>query len=211
MTAPLGEAAAGDRESRRRSVWLLAQARRDRACSESAVQQTQGDCRNRPERAAGSARTAWLLLPRSSSYALTAGIGVKQQLCGPRQQSAAARPTEPSHARRGYLCRSAILHPSGRALVSARNGPENAARRKSALSPTPFGPLAVTPLGSQDEAKSSRLRSASETAPLPIGHPGCCLDRRRERALLCQPPVRRAISGPAPLGGGEVPTSGNRT
>ena len=45
----------------------------------------------------------------------------------------------------------------------------------------------------------------------PIGHPGCCLDRRRERALLCQPPVRRAISGPAPLGGGEVPTSGNRT
>jgi hypothetical protein len=33
----------------------------------------------------------------------------------------------------------------------------------------------------------------------------CCLDRRRERALLCLPPVWRAISGPAPLGGGEVP------
>jgi hypothetical protein len=24
--------------------------------------------------------------------------------------------------------------------------------------------------------------------PLPIGHPGCCLDRRRERASLCLPP-----------------------
>jgi len=36
-----------------------------------------------------------------------------------RFQSAGAQPTEPSHARRGYLCRSAILHPSGWALVSA--------------------------------------------------------------------------------------------
>ena len=41
--------------------------------------------------------------------------------------------------------------------------------------------------------------------PLPIGHPGCCLDRRRERASLCLPPLWRAFRGPAPLGGGEVP------
>ena len=35
--------------------------------------------RLRPERAVGSARTPWLLLPRSSSYALTTAIGVIQQ------------------------------------------------------------------------------------------------------------------------------------
>ena len=34
---------------------------------------------HRPERAAGSARAVWLLLPRSSSYALTTAIGVIRQ------------------------------------------------------------------------------------------------------------------------------------
>ena len=42
------------------------------------------------------------------------------------REVAAAQPTEPSHARRGYLCRSAILHPSGRALVPAISGAEHA-------------------------------------------------------------------------------------
>ncbi len=52
----------------------------------------------------------------------------------------------------------------------SRRPADTAARRKSALSPTPFGPLAATPFGSKHEAKSSRLRSASETAPLPLLH-----------------------------------------
>ena len=76
-------------------------------------------CCFRPGGVARSSHAAWLLLGRSSHRTRTAAPGVKQQQCGPRQQSAAARPTEPSQARRGYLCRSAILHPSGRALVSA--------------------------------------------------------------------------------------------
>ena len=37
----------------------------------------------RPERAVGSARTPWLLLPRSSSYALTTAIGVTRSPGGP--------------------------------------------------------------------------------------------------------------------------------
>jgi hypothetical protein len=66
---------------------------------------------------------------------------------------------------------AAIPHAVASALLSARSGPETAARRKSALSPTHFGPLAATAFGSKHEAKSSRLRSASKTAPLPLsGH-----------------------------------------
>jgi hypothetical protein len=37
-------------------------------------------------------------------------------------------------------------------------------------------------------AKSNRQKRGDRTSALPIGHPGCCLDRRRERALLCLPP-----------------------
>ena len=75
----------------------------------------------------------------------------------------------PERSRRLCIGSRALLHPPVPALLSARSGPETAARRKSALSPTPFGPLAATPFGSQHEAKSSRLRSAGETAPLPLG------------------------------------------
>jgi hypothetical protein len=35
-------------------------------------------------------------------------------------------------------------------------------------------------------------------ATMPIGHPGCCLDRRRERALLCLPPVVEGLSWISP-------------
>jgi hypothetical protein len=54
-----------------------------------------------------------------SRAGVVAGVGVKQQQCRPHR-CAVAQPTEPGHARHGYLCRSEILHPSGRALVSAR-------------------------------------------------------------------------------------------
>ena len=38
----------------------------------------------------------------------------------------------------------------------------------------------------------------SLASALPIGHPGCCLDRRRERALLCLPPVVEGLSWTSP-------------
>jgi hypothetical protein len=34
--------------------------------------------------------------------------------------------------------------------------------------------------------------------PLPVGHPGCCLDRRRERALLCLPAGVEGLSWISP-------------
>ena len=59
--------------------------------------------------------------------------------------------------------------------------------------------------GRVQRRRGRRQRPDPWASALPIGHPGCCLDRRRERALLCLPPVWRAVRGPAPLGGGEVP------
>ena len=86
-----------------------------------------GRCRRRWE-AAGSAqnerpgqhRVAWLLLPRSSSHALTTAIGVKRQ-CAPgtmpplRSRQAVAAPAH------RYLRRSAIVLAAVRALLSARS------------------------------------------------------------------------------------------
>ncbi len=37
--------------------------------------------------------------------------------------------------------------------------------------------------------RTTPLPASPQTSGLPIGHPGCCLDRRRERALVCLPPV----------------------
>jgi ABC-type Fe3+ transport system permease subunit len=45
------------------------------------------------------------------------------------------------------------------------------------------------------------------SAFLLIGHPSCCLDRRRERARV----LLALVGGPARPGGGEVPRSGDRT
>jgi hypothetical protein len=51
----------------------------------------------------------------------------------------------------------------------------------------------------------ARCAWAPALARLPIGHPGCCFDRRRERARVLLCPCQRANKGPAPPGGGEVP------
>ena len=100
------------------------------------------------------------------------------------------RPVAAGHC----LCTCMVGPRSTPAPHSARSGPETAARRKSGLSPTPCGPLAVTPLGSQDEAKSSRLRSASNTAPSPLtGHPMYVLPTVVGRAPFAACPSR----GPA--------------
>ena len=56
VARPRAYARSGPRPLRRRSTWLLLS----------------------PRTSSGSARVAWLLLPRSSSYALTTAIGLKQ-------------------------------------------------------------------------------------------------------------------------------------
>ena len=106
-----------------------------------------------------------LLVVRGSSHPTrTLASGVKQQQCGPRQQSAAARPTEPSHARRGYLCRSAILHPSGRALVSATSASPTSPARTIAF---------VTHVRAQLTCALATFRSpGGQAADLSVG-PSC--------------------------------------
>ena len=58
MTASPGQATADNRDSHRSSVGVRAYARPDGACSDSAVQQTRGDCRSRPNSALRPRRTA---------------------------------------------------------------------------------------------------------------------------------------------------------
>ena len=142
----------------------------------------------------GSRRSLWSSEKRVNSSSrpgghATSGLGRGSRPVKTRGNRALCPPDRPQL--RGFCLTPEEPHPPARRLIKA-----TAIRRNGALVLPPT---------------SSRLARRCVTAALPIGHPGCCLDRRRERALLCQPPVRRAISGPAPLGGGEVPTSGNRT
>ena len=80
----------------------------------------------RPERAAGSARAAWLLLPRSSRYALTTPIGVEQPHSGRLATADADLPfvvVQASRRRLHALCsvRMAGLRRTSRS-VTARSG-----------------------------------------------------------------------------------------
>ena len=73
--------------------------------------------------------------------------------------------------------------------------------RDRALAGHPRRPFRVSPPGL---ARLQRRRSSAPLTPtpddraLPIGHPGCCLDRRRERASLCLPPGVEGLSWTSP-------------
>ena len=54
----------------------------------------------------------------------------------------------------------------------------------------------LTPADASGE--SDHPRPAAGATAMPIGHPGCCLDRRRERASLCPPPVVEGRSWTSP-------------
>ncbi len=93
--------------------------------------------RNRPERAVGSARTPWLLLPRSSSHALTTAIGVKRQ-CAPRtmpplrSRQAVTAPACPLTMQIGHCARRCASPALGDLRASGGDPPARPAARVDA-------------------------------------------------------------------------------